>query len=82
MRSLVEGALFYSPRQFGFAASALILLATVLTIKLFLRRLKFLQSVKWIPGPPGLPFVGNALTLAISQDGKCFRFISLQPKKN
>jgi hypothetical protein len=34
------------------------------------RRARFWIALRWIPGPPALPVLGNALLLTGSQDGK------------
>jgi hypothetical protein len=40
------------------------------------RRVCFWIALRWVPGPPALPILGNALLLTGGQDGKTFRQLS------
>jgi hypothetical protein len=60
----------------GRSASLLVpLLVLSLLLVYVYRRACFWIALRWIPGPPALPFLGNALLLTGSQDGKA-SFIS------
>lgn len=64
--ALAENALFrVTPYHYAFAA-----LGILQIVRLIVNRICFISSVSWIPGPPALPLVGNALSLTGEQHGE------------